>query len=110
MEPTSAAPGWLVPAILLGFPIVFLGIWSFVCAILATVSGYRSLADFRIERAAADEGEELPTPWYAMIGLASYRGRILTLRSSRAGLTLLVLRIFPFHPPIRVPWDRIQET
>lgn len=110
MEPASAGTGWLVASILLGFPIVFLGIWSFVCAILATASGYRSLAAFRIDRATADEGEELPTPWYAMIGWASYRGRILTLRSSRAGLTLLVLRIFPFHPPIRVPWDRIQEA
>jgi len=35
-------------------------------------------------------------------------------RSFRArrciGLTLRVPRIFPFHQPIRVPWDRIQET
>lgn len=108
MESTS--DGWLVASILLGFPIVFLGIWSFVCAILATASGYRSLAEFRIERAAADEGETLPTPWYAMIGWVSYRGGILTFRSSRDGLTLRVLRIFPFHQPIRVPWDRIQEA
>ena len=107
MESTS--DGWLVASLLLGFPIAFLGIWSFVCAILAAGSGYRSLAEFRIERAAADEGEELPTPWYAMIGWVSYRGGILTLRSSRGGLTLRVPRIFPFHPPIRVPWDRIQE-
>lgn len=107
MESTS--DGWLVAAILLGFPVAFLAIWSFVCAIIATVSGYRSLADFRIERAAADEGEMLPTPWYAMIGWASYRGGVLTLRSSHGGLTLRVLRIFPFHPPIRVPWDRIRE-
>lgn len=107
MESTS--DGWLVASLLLGFPIAFLGIWSFVCAILAAGSGYRSLADFRIERAAADEGEELPTPWYAMIGWVSYRGGILTLRSSRGGLTLRIPRVFPFHPPIRVPWDRIQE-
>jgi hypothetical protein len=110
MEPTSAEPGWLLASILLGFPIMFLGIWSFVCAILAVGSGYRSLADFRIEHAAADEGEKLPTPWYAMIGWVSYRGGLLTLRSSRGGLTLRVPRIFPFHQPIRVPWDRIQEA
>ncbi|HEX5720410.1 MAG TPA: hypothetical protein VF179_29920 [Thermoanaerobaculia bacterium] len=96
-------------SLVLGFPIAFLGIWSFVCAILAIVSGYRSLAEFRIERAVADEGEELPTPWYAMIGWGSYRGGILTLRSSHDGLTLRIPRIFPFHPPIRVPWDRIRE-
>ena len=109
MAPTSEEPGLLIASILLGFPIAFVAIWSFVCAIIAVGSGYRSLGKFRVGRAAADEGETLPTPWYAMIGWASYRGGVLTLRSSYDGLTLRVLRIFPFHPPIRVPWERIRE-
>jgi hypothetical protein len=94
----------------LGFPLAFLGIWSFVCAILAAASGYRSLAEHRIDRAAADEGEKLPTPSFAMIGWSSYRGGVLSFRANRGGLTLRVLRIFLFHPPIRVPWERIQEA
>ena len=110
MEPTSEGSGWLIAAIVLEFPVVFVGTWSFVCAIIAVGSGYRSLGKFRVERAAADQGEALPTPLYARIGLARYRGGVLTLRSSRDGLTLHVLRIFPFHPPIRVPWERIQEV
>ncbi len=101
---------WLTAAILAGFPFVFAAVWSFVCAILATASGYRSLAAFRIDRAAADEGEMLPAPWYAMIGWVSYRGRILNLRATPGGLTVRILRVFLFHPPIRVPWARIQET
>jgi hypothetical protein len=109
MASTSDLPVWFVPLFLLGFPIAFLGIWSFVCAILAAVSGYRSLAPFRIDRAEADEGEKLPTPWFATIGVSSYRGSILSLRASRGGLTLRIPRIFLFHPPIRVPWERIHE-
>lgn len=110
MESTSDLPGWLVPVLVLAFPIAFIAIWSFVCALLALVSGYRSLAAHRIDSAEANEGEKLPTPWFAMIGWVSYRGGILSLRSGSKGLTLRIPRIFPFHPPIRVPWERIQEA
>ncbi|HEV7669724.1 MAG TPA: hypothetical protein VGS22_14470 [Thermoanaerobaculia bacterium] len=92
-----------------GIPVVFVATWSFVCAIIAQVSGYRSLAEFRIDRAAAEEGEALPSPDYATLGPARYRGRILKLRAGPGGLTLRILRIFLFHPPIRVPWERIRE-
>jgi hypothetical protein len=84
-------------------------IWSLVCAIIAQVSGYRSLAEFRIDRAAAEEGEALPSPWQAMIGPGRYRGGIVKLRVGPGGLTLRIPRIFLFHPPIRVPWERIRE-
>jgi hypothetical protein len=110
MASTSDLPAWFVPMLVLGFPLAFLGIWSFVCAILAAVSGYRSLAPFRIDRAKADEGERLRAPRLAMIGWVSYRGGILSFRANRGGLTLRVPRIFLFHPPIRVPWERIQEA
>ena len=109
MSSTSELPVWFVPLFVFGFPIAFVAIWSFVCAIIASVSGYRSLAKFRIDPAAANEGELLPSPWRATIGISRYRGRILTLRASPDGLTLRILRIFPFHPPVRVPWERIRE-
>jgi len=110
MASTSDLPIWFVPLFVLGFPLAFLGIWSFVCAIVAAASGYRSLAQFRIDRAEADEGERLPAPRYAMIGVSSYRGGALSFRASRGGLTLRILQIFLFHPPIRVPWERIREA
>jgi hypothetical protein len=109
MHSSSELPGWFIPLFVLGFPIAFVAIWSLVCAIIAGVSGYRSLAGFRIDKAAADEGEALPPPLFAMIGSASYRGRILKLRASPRGLTLRIARIFLFHPPVRVPWERIRE-
>lgn len=107
METTPNLLLWLIP--LLAFAVMGPAIWCFVCAILATASGYRSLSAFRIDRATADEGEELPAPWWAMMGAVSYRGRMLTLRASPAGLTLRVPRIFPFHGPVRVPWERVQD-
>ncbi len=107
METTPNLLLWLIPV--LAFAVMGPAIWCFVCAILATASGYRTLSAFRVDRAAADEGEELPTAWWAMIGLVSYRGGLLTLRASPAGLSLRIPRIFPFHKPIRVPWERIQD-
>ena len=109
MSPTSELPVWFVPLFVLGFPIAFAAIWSLVCAIVAAASGYRSLAKFRIDPTAANEGEILPSPPQATIGISRYRGRILTLRASPGGLTLRIPRIFPFHPPVRVPWERIRE-
>jgi hypothetical protein len=104
-EPTV----WLVAALLLGIPIAFVTIWSLVCALIATVSGYRSLAKFRIDPAAATEGESLPTSQIAWIGASRYRGGILKLHASAGGLALRIPRIFLFHPPVRVPWERIRE-
>lgn len=107
METPAPAPLWLIPLIVLGFPVVFTAIWSLVCFILATVSGHRSLVRFRVSPAEADVGDALPTPTWAMIGLASYRGGIVRLRSSRFGLTVHVSRLFPFHGTVRVPWEHI---
>jgi hypothetical protein len=109
MSSTSELPVWFVPLFALGFPIAFVTIWCVVCAIVASVSGYRSLARFRIDPSKTDEEELLPSPGYATIGISRYRGRILTLRAGPGGLTLRIPRIFPFHPPVRVPWERIRE-
>ncbi len=99
----------LALALGIGIPVGFVAIWSLVCALNARVSGVRSLAEFRIDPAAAAEGEALPSPDQAMIGPSRYRGRILKLRAGPGGLTLRIPRIFVFHPPIRVPWERIRE-
>lgn len=99
----------LVVALGIGFSVIFVAIWSSVCALIARVSGYRSLALFRIDSAAAAEGEALPSPDFAMIGPARYRGHILKLRASPGGLTLRIPKIFVFHPPVRVPWERVRE-
>jgi len=108
MASTSGPATLLVAVLGIGIPVSFVGIWSLVCAIAARASGYRSLAEFRIDPSAAEEGEALPSPDRGMIGPSRYRG-ILELRSSPGGLTLRIPRIFLFHPPVRVPWERIRE-
>ncbi len=99
---------WLIPFIVVAFAVSFSAIWCFVCILLATVSGYRSLAaQFLIDDQAFGAMEPLPTPLYAMIGMSSYRGGLLALRADRTGLALRVSKLFPFHPPIRIPWARV---
>jgi len=109
MSSTVGFPHVLAAVLVLGLPIAFVTIWSLVCALIAKVSGYRSLAKFRIDPAAATEGESLPTSQVAWIGASRYRGGILKLHASASGLALRIPRIFLFHPPVRVPWDRTRE-
>ena len=90
------------------FPVLMLGIWCLVCAILAKISGYRSLLSFRVDVLDPDELNHISTPRLAWIGSVAYRGGILTLHSSLRGLTLQVSRLFPFHPPVRIPWHRVR--
>lgn len=104
-------PVWLLPFILLAFPLVFGAIWSFVCFVSATLSGYRALAsEFEIEQQLYDGMEALDTPFYVMLGMSSYRGGTMSLRADRIGLALRVWKLFPFHPPVRIPWERVGRS
>ncbi len=109
MNPQPAdAQLWLIPFIVVAFTIMFTSIWCFVCILLATVSGYRSLvAKYLIDDQVFAGMEALPTPLYAMIGVTSYRGGLLAIRADRTGLALRVSKFFPFHPPIRIPWSQV---
>ena len=44
----------------------------------------------------------------ATIGPISYRGGVLSVRSASDGLTSRVSPFFPFHQPVRVPWERVR--
>ncbi len=104
----SELPAWFAVALPAGILIGFVTIWSLVCALIAGVSGYRTLAAFRIDSTSASEGDELPAPPIAWIGPSRYRGGILKLSASPGGLAVRIPRIFLFHPPVRVPWERIR--
>lgn len=97
----------LVAALVLG-PLFFVGLWCGVSGLLAVVSGYRDLASRFTEPATfAGTGRSLPDSFYARIGLVSYRGYLVHLDVNQAGLGIQVSSLFPFHPPLRVPWNRI---
>lgn len=108
MEQSFDLPLWAIPIFMLGFPVAFLGIWGLVTGILSTVNGYRSLSPFRISAADAKMGEPLRRLMLAKVGPISYRGGVLSVRSAGNGLTLRVSPLFPFHPPIRVPSERVR--
>jgi hypothetical protein len=108
VDPSSEPSPFIALIALVAFPVAFVGMWSFTSAILALVSGYRGLlGEFRIDDATAADASRIASPWFAMLGVVSYRGGLLTLASSEGGLVVRVARLFPFHPPICVPWSSV---
>ena len=101
----QAAP--VIAAVVFG-PLSFVALWCGISGLIAVVSGYRNLAErFAEPRVYAGTGRPLPDPFYARLGLASYRGYMIHLDANQAGLGIQVSRLFPFHPPLRIPWNRI---
>lgn len=105
MQPADP-PAWLPIAILVAFPIVFVGIWSFVCLIISLLSGWGAMSvNYRCPEGLV--GEPLPSGFGNMVGVASYRG-VLRFERIREGLIARVSRLFPSHPPLFFPWGAIQ--
>jgi len=101
-------PWYLLPAILVGFPVVFITIWSFVCAIIAATAGWGAMAA-RYPAHPGFRGAELPSGHANRIGIASYRG-VLSFEAAPEGLVVRVMRLFPFHPTLLVPWRALRLT
>jgi len=106
MQP--APPWFLLPAILVGFPIVFVAIWSFVCAIIAATAGWGPMAA-RYPSPPGLRGTSLPSGHANRVGIASYRG-VLSFEALPEGLIVRVMRLFPFHPTLLVPWRSLRLT
>jgi hypothetical protein len=95
---------WLVPVFLL----LFVGMWVFVSKLLASLSGWCSLAASYGTSAAID-GHTFSSR-SAKIGIVDYNG---CLRFTAAPSTLSVAVMFPFrcgHRPLTVPWSDILAT
>lgn len=104
---TAEPSPWLAVIIIVAFPLVFVAIWSFVCATLAAASGYRRLVSRFAEGDSAANAEALPSPFAIRIGLVSYRGGIAHFDASPSGLGVQISSLFPFHPALRVPWELV---
>ncbi len=96
------SPWFLTVGILVAFPVLFVGIWSFVCVLLATMSGWSGMAT-RFKAPPDLRGVPLPSGWASRIGFVSYRGT-LSFEATPQGLIARVMRLFPFHPPLLLPW------
>lgn len=104
---TSSEPGALVVALIaIGFPILFVGIWSLVCVVLAAASGWRSmLGAYRAPEGLRGVG--LPSGFSCMVGGVSYRGT-MSFEATPQGLLARVMVLFPFHPPLLIPWNALR--
>ena len=89
------------------FPIFFVCLWLFICAVISYTGGWATLSQFF--------RTQFPFPgakWQLQRGQmrfgVGYNG-CLTVGSSPVGLYLAVLSLFRFmHPPLLVPWHEIK--
>ncbi len=90
------------------FIIGFVGLWIFVCFLLARIGGWSRLATHY--RAPADFSG---TKWEfqtGYMGWARYKG-CLTIGTNREGLYLAVFPLFRVgHPPLLIPWRDITTS
>lgn len=95
-----------VLAIIVGFPVVFVAMWSFVCFLLAAVSGWQGmLRTYRCPEGL--RGTPLPSGFVVRVGLSRYRG-VMRFEAAPQGLIARVSRLFPFHPALLLPWSAIR--
>lgn len=104
MQPS--APWYLVPAIVVGFAVMFSAIWSGVCGLLALSSGWRAMAE-RYPAPEGLQGASLETGYAVRVGLVSYRS-VMSFEATPQGLVARVMRLFPFHPTLLIPWDALR--
>lgn len=105
-EPTNPSPAWLIPAILVGFPLVFIPMWCGVCFLLSQIGGWARLAprfaDPSTPRGTAFSGQS------GRVGVANYN-KVLTIHTSSEGLHLAAMKLFRVgHPPLLIPWSEIR--
>ena len=91
-----------------GFCVFFPMMWLSITGLLASVSGWATLA-----QTLAWTGP-LPSRTTshvtAMLRVVSYRG-VLTLASDADALYLAIMPLFRFlHPPLRIPWGQIRVS
>jgi hypothetical protein len=105
MQP-SEPPAYLWVIILVGFPIAFVGMWTFVCLIISSVSGWSGMAK-HYPCPEGLQGTSLSSGFANMVGVASYRG-VLSFEATPQGLIARVSRLFPLHPALLIPWGAVR--
>jgi len=97
----------LMAGIIVGFPILFIGIWSGVCYLLATVGGWQKLAT-KYETEKTTVIEQKFTDENGRFGFTNYKFT-LTVGFSPAGLYIANNPFFRIgHPPLLIPWTNVK--
>ena len=101
-------PWWLLPFIVVAFAVTFTAMWSLVCGILAAVSGWRGMAT-RYPCPPGLTGDPLASGHAIRVGISSYRG-VISFEATPQGLVARVMKLFPFHAVLLLPWEAITLT
>jgi hypothetical protein len=102
------APPWLLPAIIIGFPLVFVPLWCGIVFLLSRISGWSRIA-------ARFPGPPNPTGTRfdgvtGTVGLVSYRS-VLLVHIAAEGLHVVPWKVFTIgHAPIFIPWSEIHRA
>jgi len=95
----------LVALAVAGFAVVFAGLWSVVCYVLAQVGGWSALAE-RYRAAAPPVGTRHAVV-HGAVGAVEYKGS-LTVSIGPEGFRLSVSRLLkPGHPDLFIPWAAV---
>jgi hypothetical protein len=101
----SGPPLFLIPLIIVGFLLFFVGLWCGISWLLAQASGWSSMAA-RYPCPPGLQGTPLDSGFAVRVGVASYRGTI-SFSATPQGLMAEVMALFPFHRPLLIPWSAI---
>lgn len=97
----------LIIAIVIVFPVFFIGIWSGVCYLIAAIGGWQGLAR-KYETAKDTPVDQKFTGQYGKFGLSNYK-YTLTVGFSSNGLFFANNPLFRIgHPPMLIPWSTVK--
>lgn len=90
-------------------PLVFVGWWLFLCALLSFIGGWTILAT--LFRSAAPFAGPLWKMQSAQMRFRTYYGNCLTIGANGEGLYLAAMPLFAFrHPALFIPWHEISVS
>lgn len=97
----------LIIAIVVAFPIFFVGMWSGVCYLIGAIGGWQGLAR-KYETTKDTQLDQKFTGEYGKFGISNYK-YTLTVGFSNNGLFFATNPLFRIgHPPMLIPWSAIR--
>ena len=101
----------LPPYFLPLFPVFFVAVWTFVCLMIGSVSGWMALAK-RFTRQSEPYGDTRTAgPWFYSVYMRfwTHYSSLVHITAADDALYLSVLFLFRIgHPPLRIPWSEIR--
>lgn len=109
MDIASANPASEIPgALVLLFPVFFVGLWCLICLLISRIGGWSRLAE-KFATTEVPPGTVLEGQSVKLSGLTNYN-RCLTIIIAKEGLYMKVWPIFGIgHKPILIPWNEIRN-